>query len=244
FTGPASNKFYIAALIVEIVFFGANIVTFSYGTYIMVWLTHPQKRRTTGNVILLVSNTLMFLLSSVHVILDVFVAHEGWGNVPISIDQAKFMLYVSQTILGDGFMVYRLFRVFNRSWTAIMVPSMLIAADAVIGYSSTFLGVTGYYIREFRHVSPRKETRKIWRVIEATVQSTAIYAAAGVSLVITFANSAAIGYPTCLNLFPALIGLVFSFTAIRVAHGSTGDPRPDSHAHSASSASGRATFGS
>ena len=62
-----------------------------------------------------------------------------------------------------------------------------------------------YLSREFRVVSPRKTNRKVLKVIEATVQSTAIYTAAGVSLVITFANSTAIGYPTCLNLFPALI---------------------------------------
>ena len=61
-----------------------------------------------------------------------------------------------------------------------------------------------YLSREFRVVTPRKN-RKVWKVIEATVQSTAIYTAAGVSLVITFANSTAIGYPTCLNLFPSLI---------------------------------------
>ena len=44
-----------------------------------------------------------------------------------------------------------------------------------------------------------------WKVFEATIQSTAINAVAAVSLVITFANSTEVAYPTCLNLFPALI---------------------------------------
>ncbi len=59
--------------------------------------------------------------------------------------------------------------------------------------------------REFQAVNNRKSKLKIWKVIEATVQSTAIYSAAAVSLVITFVNSTAVGYPTCLNVFPALI---------------------------------------
>ena len=121
-----------------------------------------------------------------------------------------------------------------------------------------------YLSREFRTVSPRRTRRKVWKVIEATIQSTAIYTAAGVSLVITFANSTSIGYPTCLNLFPALIvrlrcsehtcstdlraaiqGLVFSFIAIRVALNADRDGRPESQAPGAtSSATARATFGS
>ena len=45
----------------------------------------------------------------------------------------------------------------------------------------------------------------MWRVAEALVQSTAITCAASMSLVVTFVNSASLGYPTCLNIFPALI---------------------------------------
>ena len=62
-----------------------------------------------------------------------------------------------------------------------------------------------YLTREFQEVNRRKSKLKIWKVIEATVQSTAIYSAAAVSLVITFVNSTEIGYPTCLNIFPALL---------------------------------------
>lgn len=48
-----------------------------------------------------------------------------------------------------------------------------------------------------------RQTR--WKVFEAIIQSTAINALAAVSLVITFANSTDAAYPTCLNVFPALI---------------------------------------
>ena len=62
-----------------------------------------------------------------------------------------------------------------------------------------------YLTREFKQVHRKRSKLKIWKVIEATVQSTAIYSAAAVSLVITFVNSTEIGYPTCLNIFPALL---------------------------------------
>ncbi len=62
-----------------------------------------------------------------------------------------------------------------------------------------------YLTREFNELNRRRSKLKIWKVIEATVQSTAIYSAATVSLVITFVNSTELGYPTCLNVFPALL---------------------------------------
>ena len=107
--------------------------------------------------------------------------------------------------------------------------------------------------RDFHGVYLQGHKLKLWKVLEATVQSTAIYSAAAISLVITFVNSTDIGYPTCLNIFPALIvrrlpslpllltcarseltpvrqGLVFSFIAIRIASNLTrDDSRPDSN---------------
>ena len=59
--------------------------------------------------------------------------------------------------------------------------------------------------RDFHGVYLQGHKLKLWKVLEATVQSTAVYSAAAVSLVITFVNSTDVGYPTCLNVFPALI---------------------------------------
>ena len=62
---------------------------------------------------------------------------------------------------------------------------------------------------ETNHALARRSTQssqtQVWRVVEALVQSTAITCAASMSLVVTFLNSASLGYPTCLNVFPALI---------------------------------------
>ncbi|KAI0742222.1 hypothetical protein C8Q80DRAFT_1122580 [Daedaleopsis nitida] len=269
FAGHASYRFYVAAFSLEVAFFAAFVVTFSYGTWILC-RAHPQTRRQTSNVALLVANVLMFLLAFVHLLLDIYVASLGFSEARPSIESAKFMLYVSQTLIGDGFMIYRLYRVFNRSWAIAVIPTILLLLDAVIGYTSTFVGVVGFYMsvafygislliniictvcimwrvyyltREFQEVNRRRSNLKIWKVIEATVQSTAIYSAAAVSLVITFVNSTELGYPTCLNIFPALLGLVFSFIVIRIAHNSTrDDSRPTSQLHGSSV--GRSTYAS
>ena len=59
---------------------------------------------------------------------------------------------------------------------------------------------------ESNQVLVRRSTQtQVWRVVEALVQSTAITCAASMSLVVTFLNNASLGYPTCLNIFPALI---------------------------------------
>ena len=89
----------------------------------MLCRAHPQKRRQTTNVVLVVANTLMFLLSATvrhltvpticpilthrlqHLILDIVAAHEGFFHAAKAIEAAKFMLYVSQTLIGDGFLV-------------------------------------------------------------------------------------------------------------------------------------------
>ncbi|KAI1795350.1 hypothetical protein LXA43DRAFT_38415 [Ganoderma leucocontextum] len=244
FVGPASAGFYVAAFVVEIVLFGAFVGTYAYGSWLILFRAHPSARRQTSTIVLFVANTMMFILSLVHVALDIEVARRGFLHAPKAMEEAKFVMYVSQTLIGDGFMIYRLFRVYSRHWPVIVVPTILLLADAVVGHACAFLGVAGFYMsvvfyaislilnvictvcimlkvfritRDFHGVYLQGHKLKLWKVLEATVQSTAIYSAAAVSLVITFVNSTDIGYPTCLNVFPALIGLVFSFIAIRIA---------------------------
>ncbi|TBU28391.1 hypothetical protein BD311DRAFT_328183 [Dichomitus squalens] len=257
FAGPASIGFYFAALVLEIVFFGAFVGTYAYGSWLTLCRAHPATRRQTSTVVLFAANTLMFLLSLVHLALDIDIARIGFLTAPKSLQEAKFVLYVTQTLIGDGFMIYRLYRVYSRHWPVTIVPSLLLILTAVIGYASSFLGVAGFYMsvafyglslivnvictvcillkvfrisRDFNGVYLQGHKLKLWKVLEATVQSTAIYSAAAVSLVITFVNSTAVGYPTCLDVFPALIGLVFSLITIRIATNLIRDEaRPDSN---------------
>ena len=91
------------------------------------------------------------------------------------------------------------------SRTCIHAVCVSLLADAAINPAVCTMWRVYRLTREFQAVNNRKSKLKIWKVIEATVQSTAIYSAAAVSLVITFVNSTSVGYPTCLNVFPALI---------------------------------------
>ncbi|TBU64500.1 hypothetical protein BD310DRAFT_964258 [Dichomitus squalens] len=53
-------------------------------------------------------------------------------------------------------------------------------------------------------------------VIEGIIQSAAVYSAASIVLVITAFESPNVGYVACLNIFPALIGLLSSSIVIRL----------------------------
>ncbi|KAI0323175.1 hypothetical protein GY45DRAFT_1439664 [Cubamyces sp. BRFM 1775] len=55
------------------------------------------------------------------------------------------------------------------------------------------------------------------RVAEAIVQSAAIYTVASAALLITYSARQDDGYLACLNVFPSLIGLVFSLIVLRLA---------------------------
>ncbi|KAJ2981886.1 hypothetical protein NUW54_g10817 [Trametes sanguinea] len=69
----------------------------------------------------------------------------------------------------------------------------------------------------------RRFTLKYRKVVEAILQSAAIYSAASIVLVITYFTSPTVGYNLCVGVFPSLIGLVFSFIVLRLAKRSRED---------------------
>ncbi|PIL26561.1 hypothetical protein GSI_12319 [Ganoderma sinense ZZ0214-1] len=269
FAGHASLGFYAATLSVEIGLYAAFLVSYTYGTWCILSCDQQKAPRRGLNIGLLVCNTLMFLLATAHLALDARGAMHGFTEGSPLFDAIKFVIYVLETLIGSCFMIYRLYRVYSRRWQVIIVPSVLLFADGVVGVSSTFLGVAGFYMSavfyslgllidivcaicilarvlrisrdsEVHHVHTRRSTQnQVWRVVEALVQSTAITCAASMSLVVTFVNSASLGYPTCLNVFPALIALVFSLTVLRIAlNARAADRRPSPSADSSASHTG------
>ncbi|KAM5539573.1 hypothetical protein V8D89_006682 [Ganoderma adspersum] len=247
FAGRASLAFYAATLAVEIGLYAAFLISYAYGTWCILSRDQQKAPRRGLNIGLLVCNTLMFLLATAHLALDARGAMHGFTEGSPLFDAIKFVIYVLETLIGSCFMIYRLYRVYSRRWQVIIVPSFLLFVDGVVGVSSTFLGSAGFYMSavfyslgllidivcaicilarvlrisrdsEANHIATRRSTQmQVWRVVEALVQSTAITCAASMSLVVTFLNSASLGYPTCLNIFPALIALVFSLTVLRIA---------------------------
>ncbi|CDO76950.1 hypothetical protein BN946_scf184587.g4 [Trametes cinnabarina] len=68
---------------------------------------------------------------------SIFLSLNGLGD-PIGV--AKFVIYVTQSLISDGFMVYRVYVVWDRSWRVIVVPTLILFADIVLGYVTSFLG--------------------------------------------------------------------------------------------------------
>ncbi|TBU37469.1 hypothetical protein BD309DRAFT_876386 [Dichomitus squalens] len=242
FAGPASKQFYVATFSVEVCVFAAFLISYVIGTWCLFFCAQSKHPLRPLTVVLFVANTVMLWLAVAHMALDACGAVRGFTEGPPLFDAIKFVIYVLETLIGSSFMIYRLYRVYSRRWRVIIIPSVLLVAAGIIGISSTFLGVPGFYmsagfyslelmvdvissimilarVKEIGCDSQPTHARNIqmWRVIEALVQSTAITSAASMSLVITFVNSTYIGYPTCLNVLPPLIALVFSLTVLRIA---------------------------
>ncbi|KAI0351208.1 hypothetical protein OH77DRAFT_1524274 [Trametes cingulata] len=205
----------------------------------------------------------MFLLSLTHLALSVkvtlfgFVTHAGTMDSvydylfdvssPFSpLGQARFMLYVVQTLIGDSFMIYRLFVVWQGRWKVIIWPTLLYLVSAVFGIISGVLAAWYMLFLAFSIITNILSTGMIsWRMIswwrlqsrtsgvpsggmavrqrmyqkvaEAIVQSAAVYSTASISLLITSFVSPHVGLAACLSVFPALIGFVFSLIVLFMA---------------------------
>ncbi|CDO76598.1 hypothetical protein BN946_scf184868.g12 [Trametes cinnabarina] len=62
----------------------------------------------------------------------VYESLNDWPTNPIG--AAKFAFYVTQTLIGDGFMIYRAYIVWDRMWIVPLVPSVLLLVELVLGY--------------------------------------------------------------------------------------------------------------
>ncbi|KAI8992757.1 hypothetical protein BD414DRAFT_482117 [Trametes punicea] len=147
----------ILALFIESVLFGAFAVAYSVSTWILLY-----KRGARGlfsrDMTLFIATTLMFLLATTHLGFDVYIAISSflthgedltsishvyetlndWPTNPVG--AAKFAFYVTQTLIGDGFMIYRAYIVWDRMWYVVLLPSALLFVETVLGYVTSGLG--------------------------------------------------------------------------------------------------------
>ncbi|TFK81979.1 hypothetical protein K466DRAFT_317967 [Polyporus arcularius HHB13444] len=127
---------------------GAFIVVFVAGVWTALSKTWPNGR-SRRDLILFAASTAMFVLAISHVGIDghILVAsgllrgadlsslsHEISAlNAPNQLGYLKFTIYVLQTVVADGFMIYRAFMVWSGSWRMISVPLFLYATSIVFG---------------------------------------------------------------------------------------------------------------
>ncbi|KAI1795365.1 hypothetical protein LXA43DRAFT_39057 [Ganoderma leucocontextum] len=146
----------IAAFFVESLLFGAFTVTYGICTWILLFRDRGAGA-STRNAVLFSASTVMFVLALVHVALDVhilldtFVTRGGnlqtmsdifdeWNALSNTIGAAKFGIYVTQVLVGDSFMAYRAYVVWDRSVRVIILPVCLLVAEVLIGYYISFSG--------------------------------------------------------------------------------------------------------
>ncbi|KAI9061921.1 hypothetical protein FKP32DRAFT_1604624 [Trametes sanguinea] len=256
---------YLVALFLEAILFGAFSVTYTAGLWSIMRVDYPGKPTTKDRVIALAS-TVMWALAFAHVILTFcittsgFADHAGsadtvWNNLlhqsawsdGLSMGSARFAIYVTQTLMGDAFMIFRVFVVWGGRVRVIVLPVLLVMVDAAAGYMSLWIYSSGLItpvvffsfsfftnflctglilwrtLRSSYGSAPpklvsRRFTLDFRKVIEALLQSAAVYSAASIALVATNFTSYHYGFLVCIGVFPSLIGLVFSFIVMRLAN--------------------------
>ncbi|RPD82063.1 hypothetical protein L226DRAFT_564687 [Lentinus tigrinus ALCF2SS1-7] len=126
----------------------AGVFVVTYGIAVCILLVRDRARWHTVSFL---TSTAMLLLALVHLGLEMyhcfagFVIHGGTrGGItkyltntrnPVFI--AKSVVYVTQTLLGDTFMAYRIYILWNSSWVVVIGPALLICSAAVTGYASS-----------------------------------------------------------------------------------------------------------
>ncbi|KAI8992756.1 hypothetical protein BD414DRAFT_482116 [Trametes punicea] len=252
----------IVSLFIESLFFGAFTIPYTMGMWSLLRLGFPGTPSRRDWAFALASST-MFVLALVHLALSLrlsivgFVSHAGsLESVYDALDDAsvffdntlgscRFAIYVTQTLIGDGFMIYRLYIVWSSNLKVVILPAVLLVIGTAAGYVSVvnlfgpitplvFFGLSFFtnilstilimwrILRSaYGPAAPKLMTRrfslKYRKVVEAIVQSAAIYSTASISLCVMLFVSPNVGFYACLGVFPSLMGLVFSFIILRLS---------------------------
>ncbi|KAI0632675.1 hypothetical protein C8Q77DRAFT_835838 [Trametes polyzona] len=146
----------LVSLFLESLFFGVFAVVYGVAAWILLFRPRPQGR-TNRDFLFFGASTVMFAFALVHMALDVHInlrafllerhdflamaqLFDLYNGLVDPIGAVKFAIYVTQTLIGDGFMIYRAFVVWNRSWLVVVLPGILLFAEVVLGYVTSCLG--------------------------------------------------------------------------------------------------------
>ncbi|KAK0201469.1 hypothetical protein DFS33DRAFT_1276360 [Desarmillaria ectypa] len=147
------EKANFVALVLEALLYGFFTVLFLAALWVIF------QKRSGVNVKLLSTVIIMWILVTVHLILDVVRAAEAFvGNAESTalgyysdlsnpLQAAKTAIYVTLTLVGDGFVIYRCYVVWNRKWYIIPGPLLLLCGTGC-GFGATVA---------FSHAAPGAE---------------------------------------------------------------------------------------
>ncbi|OBZ74481.1 hypothetical protein A0H81_05134 [Grifola frondosa] len=204
----------LVALFLESLVFGAFCVLYGISTWILMYRT-DSRNRTTLNKMLFATSTLMFALC---------IAHLGLDSV----------IFITQTLVGDSFVTYRLFIVWNRTLWIIVIPILLLTSAGISGYGACyefttvtdpeliFQSALRPWITTFFCISlctnVLATTLIAAKIMWSNHKSAAIYSVTLASLLGTYIANSNAQY-ICLDALQPLIGVVFTLIIIRVGLG-------------------------
>ncbi|KAI0669076.1 hypothetical protein C8Q78DRAFT_978857 [Trametes maxima] len=139
----------LVAFFLDSLFFGIFFVTYAITIWLLVF---SERRRQQHRRLDLAQATLLsvMLVLAFYLILDVVVNVHAFagdsGDLPAaerllqitspdSFWGARLTILVTQTILADGFLIYRLYVVWSRTLFIIVAPVFFYLGDAVFGYA-------------------------------------------------------------------------------------------------------------
>ncbi|TBU39011.1 hypothetical protein BD309DRAFT_970594 [Dichomitus squalens] len=137
----------LIALFLESLLFGAFAVLYSISIWILLY-REKHHGRSKVHKWMFATATTMFVLALAHLCFDVQRAIEGFianGGTPSGTADfynrlsnpthvAKSAIYITQTLVGDAFVTYRLYVVFNRNPWILVLPLSLLVGTGIAGY--------------------------------------------------------------------------------------------------------------
>ncbi|PSS29864.1 hypothetical protein EW026_g7441 [Hermanssonia centrifuga] len=132
------------ALFLESIFYGIYLVTLGHCSRTLLFESDRfvLKRRKEIKWIMVTAALLMAIVATLNVsfilrhILNAFIYYKGPGGATAELSDIGNWVnvmqtadYVAQTAIGDSVLIYRLYVIYNRRWTIVVLPIMMWMAN-------------------------------------------------------------------------------------------------------------------
>ncbi|KAL1943749.1 hypothetical protein VTO73DRAFT_4194 [Trametes versicolor] len=136
----------LTGLLLEGILFGCFTILYPISLWMLVY-KHRRRGYTRLGMFLFAIVTTMFLLALTHLalladdVIEDFANHSAVANGPLiflvsgsghSTTVASIVIHAVVSWIGDIFMTYRVFVIWNRSWKAIILPCLLFMGTCVV----------------------------------------------------------------------------------------------------------------
>ncbi|KDQ53875.1 hypothetical protein JAAARDRAFT_38840 [Jaapia argillacea MUCL 33604] len=139
----------LLAIFVESIAFGMFVVLYGISLWVLRKKTRTQERK---NRLLIIVITIMMILAIAHLAIDLARLLDGfitngvtadatvafYANLSHPTEYSKTAIYVTQTLIGDAFVIYRTWVVWNRTWWVTVIPTLLLVGNAITGYGCSY----------------------------------------------------------------------------------------------------------